>query len=282
MIASPLAGRVYWSSDPQAEDLIDAEAILSEGLPLPPCLADGVSPAVLMTEALVHVELPTRGLQLRIPANNSDEGSTSTSSSHGASLEKNDAVEDTLAAGKPLAYLPSIRLGLSLPHAYPSSEPPCVIDLRAIWLTAAQSSALKDELLSHWHEVQLQGADFGAGPIIFQWTEWLRSSALTFLGISETLIVRPKGAGLRTPVLKCVSGQASSSSAQLTSPEEAWDRREGSHGACMPVDEARKGGQETDVSWTAEEVVMSLIRYSGSRSHEAFLHGSCRSGLFCN
>lgn len=263
--------RVYWSSDGQ--DLVDAEAILSKGPPfqLPNCdFIDGVSPAVFMVEALVQIELPAKGLQLQIPSNCNGEGSADASSSRRGPLTStgdgtHDAAWGTLLdVGRPLAYLPPICLDLVLPQAYPLSEPPIVVDVRAIWLSAAQSEMLKEELLSHWHEAQAQSAGLGPGPIIFQWTEWLRSSALAFLGICENLTIGPKevAKGTRPSVQQSFNGEASSLSS-----------------ANPPAESVCEGVYMAPVHWTAEEVVMSLIRYSGNRSHEAFLHECFRSAI---
>lgn len=70
-----------------------------------------------------------------------------------------------------LTHLPPLRLRLSLPDGYPSTEPPQIeLDTAASWLSATTLQRLVDEAPKLWE-------DYGRGQIIFAYIDFLQQEA---------------------------------------------------------------------------------------------------------
>lgn len=127
---------------------------------------------------MVHVDVPTEGIQLLLASGRPSASSsqpTSSSSSHAAGA---GAAEGT-PCGQPVQHLPPIRVELTLPYGYPSTSPPQAA-LHAMWLPPQQAQALASSLASQYEEA-------GPGcPILYQWLDWLKCSALQELGVAES------------------------------------------------------------------------------------------------
>ena len=247
---------------------LDTEALLELGPPS--------GPVCIVVEALVHVELPPGGLQLRIPIS-AEQGGHSSGGQPGPGEEEQAgpssapemAAETTFAAGKPVLYLPPIRLTLRLPPGYPSAgQPPFVEEVQALWLMRPQAAALEAALQLQWQEEQAQG---GGGPIIYLWVEWLKQSALAHIGggASDSLTVRPQE-GL--PPIMMLRGQ--SSEPHDDGGQASCSSRAPAGGASATSATAAAVVMQKFVS--AEEVAMHLLRYAASRSLEAFQQQSLR------
>ena len=248
---------------------LDTEALLELGPPS--------GPVCIVVEALVHVELPPGGLQLRIPISAEQGGHSPGCQPEpgevgraGPSSAPEMAAETTFAAGKPVLYLPPIRLTLRLPPGYPSAgQPPIVEEVQALWLTRPQAAALEAALQLQWQAEQAQG---GGGPIIYLWVEWLKQSALAHIGggASDSLIVRPQE-GL-TPMMM-LRGQSSESHDDDGS-QASCSSQAPAGGASATSAAAATVAMQQFVS--AEDVAMQLLRYAASRSLEAFQQQSLR------
>lgn len=78
-----------------------------------------------------------------------------------------------------LQFLPPIHLVYRLPRSYPSHSPPTFI-LSACWLNHRMLSSLCQVLDTLWEQ---QAGEV----VIYSWAEWLRSSCLSHLGITDQL-----------------------------------------------------------------------------------------------
>mmetsp|Transcript_8275 Transcript_8275/g.24997 ORF Transcript_8275/g.24997 Transcript_8275/m.24997 type:complete len:354 (-) Transcript_8275:2901-3962(-) len=225
---------------------------------LPPCsdlepdalLADcpPPQPVLLTTECLVHVDVPPPGLQLCIAARaRGGEGGSKGAGGAGPSTDNG-----THAIGEPVLYLPPLRLRLRLPPGYPSTQPP-LPSLHAVWLTEEQALELARTLLGRW--------DAGAaGPVTYEWVEYLRCGALDALGIDGRLeLLDQHGAAA------ALQQQASEAAG------EAAEALGGGNGAeCLsslpPPPLPPPPLQHVDV----EQIAMNLLRYNASKCAEAF------------
>jgi len=127
----------------------DAEAV-REALETGESTARDESERALWCELELHVEVPERGVRVRSTVDVADESSAS------MALVKT---------------MPSIFLAFTFPRAYPSAAAPNFV-LRADWLSNSHLSALAARLDAMWVE------NFARDPIVYEWTEWLRSSAM--------------------------------------------------------------------------------------------------------
>ena len=228
---------------------------------------------MMHVEVLVHVDLPPEGIQIRIPAGNRmplmqpleiDGPESSPGISDGPSES-----EVTFAAGRPLSHLPPLRLALCLPSSYPSEQPPDIIELQAMWLSPPQSEALSQALISQWVNESQAG-----GPVVYTWVEWLKTSALHHLGISNSMVIRPKGAeggGRGQAGTRKDGGEGAEGGGR----GQAGTRKDGGEAEAAAASSAA-AAPSSPPSWTAEEVAMSLMRWAASRSQELFQHQVCR------
>ncbi|CAD7702988.1 unnamed protein product [Ostreobium quekettii] len=118
-------------------------------------------------EAYIYLEAPEGDVTVRV-----DDGSADSS----------NAATEGLRAGQ-VEHLPPLSLGLTFHPAYPCSQPPN-FRLSCIWLSNMQLSKLCGQLDELW-------VKDGAGmPICFTWIDWIKTSALEFLGIGATLLLK--------------------------------------------------------------------------------------------
>lgn len=161
---------------------------------------------------LIQVELPLGRLAVQLAdppprqivaagqlPSTPDPSSSSNSSGGGAGHEP----------GYVVRFLPPITLKLQLHPCYPSAEPPKVLSLSAAWLTASQASVLEAQLLHLWEEQR-------GLPVCYTWAEWLRTSALHYLGAEEALVLSSEMIGLgQAPAAALRAGEASGNAAGL-------------------------------------------------------------------
>eukprot|EP01132_Coremiostelium_polycephalum_P006823 gene6823-8462_t len=79
----------------------------------------------------------------------------------------------------PISFLPSITLGLDLPHDYPELSPPKVY-ISCCWLSIEQMKSIIKELNSMWEPGE---------SVIFKYVSWAKESLLSFLGFTDTLLL---------------------------------------------------------------------------------------------
>jgi hypothetical protein len=78
--------------------------------------------------------------------------------------------------------LPPFAVKIHMGPGYPSRCPPQVT-IQALWLSAGAIQRLQQQLGAEW-------AEQGPGtPICYTWVDWLKHSALDFLGASTALLV---------------------------------------------------------------------------------------------
>ena len=143
----------------------------------------------------VHAEPPSGRLSLRLPAAAAD-GAAGSSITAPSALPR--------ASSYAVRWLLPLALSLRLHPAYPSSAPPEVLGLEALWLAAGQAAALRAQLLSLYEEQP-------GLPVCFLWAEWLRSSALEHLGLAEALLLPSPSDGAAAAA---AAGEAAGAGAQ--------------------------------------------------------------------
>eukprot|EP00197_Chlamydomonas_leiostraca_P011947 CAMPEP_0202878736 /NCGR_PEP_ID=MMETSP1391-20130828/32658_1 /ASSEMBLY_ACC=CAM_ASM_000867 /TAXON_ID=1034604 /ORGANISM="Chlamydomonas leiostraca, Strain SAG 11-49" /LENGTH=235 /DNA_ID=CAMNT_0049560983 /DNA_START=204 /DNA_END=907 /DNA_ORIENTATION=- len=191
--------RVAWSDAGPNEEPLNPEDLLGSPPPLDAPPAGG---RMLSCEVTVHVELPDSGIQLVVPVEPAAAAAahaaqdTAWPSTSKASVSTSASA--MLPAGRPVRHLPPIRVRLQLPPGYPDTAPP-MLELDAMWLTAADSDVLSQALVQLFH-----AAGPGA-PILYDWIDWLRAHTLAQLGVAATaqLVVHAR------PVKAAVSRAAS-------------------------------------------------------------------------
>ena len=80
-----------------------------------------------------------------------------------------------------VSHLPPLSLQMVFPASYPAVDPP-EARLSAFWLSPAQLETLQNKLSELWQE------QVGM-PVCYTWADWLKTSALEHLGITDTLLL---------------------------------------------------------------------------------------------
>ncbi len=78
-------------------------------------------------------------------------------------------------------HLPPLRLLVTLPRGYPGRAAPR-FSLSALWLDAAQLTALCAKLDELWRETQ-------GRPVVFTWVDWLQNTALRWVRVCVCVCV---------------------------------------------------------------------------------------------
>ncbi|ESO86702.1 hypothetical protein LOTGIDRAFT_73005, partial [Lottia gigantea] len=82
-----------------------------------------------------------------------------------------------------ISYLAPLSLQISLPPTYPSTDSP-VFTLSSSWLSPVHLTALCQNLDTLWKENDHM-------VIIFTWIDWLENNVLSFLGLEDSVIIKP-------------------------------------------------------------------------------------------
>ncbi|EXB66532.1 E3 ubiquitin-protein ligase [Morus notabilis] len=136
----------------------------------------------------IHIEAPN-GITVTTKLNSSGDVKT---------IDNNN--RDDFSYSFKVQYLPPILLICLLPKSYPSHLPP-YFTLSVQWLDSIKVANLCSMLGTIWKEQHGQ-------EVIYQWVEWLNSSALSYLGFDSEIILGPYGIR-RVEDMRAVSGSVS-------------------------------------------------------------------------
>ncbi|XP_071962288.1 E3 ubiquitin-protein ligase RNF14-like [Antedon mediterranea] len=80
-----------------------------------------------------------------------------------------------------VSNLTPIEIDMIFPPNYPSEDPPS-FKLSCLWLSRQQLSAVCKQLDKLWEEYKEM-------PVVYTWADWIQHHVLSFLGISETVMI---------------------------------------------------------------------------------------------
>ncbi|GMH38623.1 hypothetical protein BSKO_06507 [Bryopsis sp. KO-2023] len=96
-------------------------------------------------------------------------------------VDSSSGSRNEVAGGK-VHHLPPLSLTLKLTPEYPSTKPP-EFTLNGSWLSQAHQQSVETSLQHQWEEM-------GPGvPTCFTWIDWLKSSFLESVGVSDRLVI---------------------------------------------------------------------------------------------
>lgn len=186
---------------------------------------------------------------------------TSTAGGSNGSADGTGGAGGWLPAGQ-VSYLPPLIVSLRLRPGYPSRQPPSVA-LSAAWLAPGQAAALVRELTKLWKE---QGEGY---PVIFSWLDWLKTSALGVLGISDVLQLSAESSAT-------AAAQPDSAGVDHSASDAA-----GSSASGQACSDASAQQQPALPAMAAYELALRLLQYSAAREQVSRIDLWCMHQAWC-
>ncbi|GAB4815328.1 hypothetical protein N2152v2_002374 [Parachlorella kessleri] len=222
-------------------------------------------PWALQCSLSIRLSPPGGRLQLQLDGLAGSDGSPG-----GGTIGNSGGGNSGGAAGFSVRFLPPITLLLRLAPGYPSSHPPQLASLSALWLSGQQAAELRRQLQQLWEE---QGPGL---PVCFTWADWLQNSSLEHLGAAQTLTLQDNSGSSSSGGSSGGGheiGYTSDSGMGDGGGDGAYGRRLDSHGGGSVQEGEQPDSGEEGMADTPEQLLLRLLRYDAAQEHQEFQRG---------